>query len=275
MSKELVRSEQKRAVLWLTLNSPETMNALSLEMLQALRVQVRRVREDKEIRCVVITGSGKAFSAGGDLKGFMQDLGRDAAEPLIARLAYAQDVFNELEALPVPVIAAVNGYAVAGGLELLLCCDIVLAAASARIGDGHARYGVIPAGGATARLPRKIGENRANEMFYTAELYPAEVLREWGLVNAVVSDEALLAEAERYAAKIASHSAAGLALIKRTLQQAEGTSPAEKARAEIAAFREYVRYPDLAEGLQAFIEKRQPPLLGTLSGRVYLCDRNI
>lgn len=262
MSKELVRSEQKRAVLWLTLNSPETMNALSLEMLQALRVQVRRVREDKEIRCVVITGSGKAFSAGGDLKGFMQDLGRDAAEPLIARLAYAQDVFNELEALPVPVIAAVNGYAVAGGLELLLCCDIVLAAASARIGDGHARYGVIPAGGATARLPRKIGKNRANEMFYTAELYPAEVLREWGLVNAVVSDEALLAEAERYAAKIASHSAAGLALIKRTLQQAEGTSPAEKARAEIAAFREYVRYPDLAEGLQAFIEKRQPRFSG-------------
>ncbi len=262
MSNQLIRSEQKQSVLWLTLNSPATMNALSLEMLRELREHVRRVRNDKAIRCVVITGAGAAFSAGGDLKGFMEDLGRDNAEPLIERLEYAQDVFNELEALPVPVIAAVNGYAIAGGLELLLCCDIVLAAESARIGDGHARYGIIPAGGATARLPRKIGENRANQMFYTAELYEAEVLREWGLVNAVVPDDALLAETERYAAKIASHSAVGLAFIKQILGSAAGETPAEKARAEIKAFRDYVKYPDLGEGLAAFVEKRRPQFTG-------------
>lgn len=262
MSNRLIRSEQKQSVLWLTLNSPETMNALSLEMLQELREAVHRVRDDKAVRCVVITGAGAAFSAGGDLKGFMEDLGREDAAPLIARLEYAQDVFNELEALPVPVVAAVNGYAVAGGLELLLCCDIVLAAESAKIGDGHARYGVIPAGGATARLPRKVGENRANLMFYTADLYEAEVLREWGLVNAVVPDAALQGEAERCAAKIASHSAVGLALIKQVLGSAEGESAAEKARAEISAFRDYVKYPDLAEGLAAFVEKRRPEFAG-------------
>lgn len=258
MDCRLVESEQRESVAWLTLNSPETMNALSLDMLRALREEVRKARENKAVRCLVITGAGSVFSAGGDLKGFMEDLGREQGAPLLARLEYAQDVFNEIEALPMPVIAAVNGYAIAGGLELVLCCDIVLAGESARIGDGHARYGVIPAGGATARLPRKIGENRANLMFYTADLFAAEVLRDWGLVSDVVADDALHAEAEQYAKKIAAHSPVGLACIKKVLRSAEGRSPAERARAELGMFAEYLKHDDLAEGLAAFVEKRRP-----------------
>lgn len=262
MNGRLVKSEKKNSVMWLTLNSPDTMNALSLDMLRELREEVRKVRESQVVRCLVITGAGSAFSAGGDLKGFMEDLGRDQAAPLIERLEYAQDVFNEIEALSMPVIAAVNGYAIAGGLELVLCCDIVLAAESAKIGDGHVRFGIIPAGGATARLPGKIGENRANMMFYTGDFYAAETLREWGLVNEVVPDGELHASVERYANKIVAHSPLGLSCIKEILQSAEGASPAERAKAEVTIFREYVKSHDLAEGLAAFAEKRSPGFKG-------------
>ena len=134
------------------------------------------------MRAVVVTGRGKAFSAGGDLLEF-QKLLEDNPQHLIETLAFNQRVFAKLERLRVPVIGAVNGTAVAGGLELLLCCDVLMAAAGARIGDGHAKYGVVPAGGATVRLFRKLPPNRANQLFFSAGPVSAEELCAWGLVN--------------------------------------------------------------------------------------------
>lgn len=253
-----VKVEIREHTAWLTLDRPDSLNALSRDMLADLARAVAHVREAKDVRCVVIAGAGKAFCAGGDLLGFRADVESGAIESLIEKLDDAQRVFDEIEALPMPVIAAVHGYAIAGGLELILCCDVVLAAASARIGDGHARYGIIPAGGSSARLPRKIAANHANFMLLTADLLPATTLAQWGLVNEVVADDALLERAGEIARQIAGHSPLGLGIIKRLLRESPQASQAQAARAEIDAFRDYARSPDFAEGLSAFAEKRRP-----------------
>lgn len=258
----LLEVEYKNEAAWLTLNSPDNMNALSLEMLSEIEKAVDSLATDHSVRCVILTGEGRAFSAGGDLRGFQADLAGPQADQLIRRLQYGQDVFEKVEKLPMPVIAAVNGYAIAGGLELILCCDIIVAAESSRIGDGHARYGVIPAGGSSARLPRKIAANRASEMLLTAELYPARVLEQWGLVNYVVEDTELLAAAANLANKIISHSPLGLKVIKGLIGHSLDVTAGEAASAEIKAFETYAMSADFAEGLAAFVEKRKPSFTG-------------
>jgi enoyl-CoA hydratase/carnithine racemase len=262
MSAQLIDRARTGDVAWLTLNNPGSMNALSVAMLEQLADAVRDLRQDGSVRCVVITGAGKAFCAGGDLLGFQADLAEPTTDRFLDRLRFAQDVFDAIECLPMPVIAAVNGYAIAGGLELLLCCDMVIAAESARIGDGHARYGIIPAGGSSARLPRKIAANRANYMLLSAELMPARTLELWGLINLVVADGELLDAAAGLARSIAQHSPLGLKLIKGLLHSSVEIGAEAAARAEITAFEQYATSRDLAEGLRAFVDKRKPVFTG-------------
>ncbi len=265
MTERLIGRERKDGVEWLTLDHPASMNALSLPMLEQLAEAVEDLHKDHSgaVRCVVITGAGrKAFSAGGDLRGFQADLAEPTTDRFLDRLRYAQQVFDRIEDLPMPVIGAVNGVAVAGGLELLLCCDLVIAAESARMGDGHARYGIIPAGGASARLPRKIAANRANYLLLSAELLPARTLEQWGLVNQVVADGELFDAVIAVARGLAQHSPRGLRAIKALLRGSPEHSAAEAARAEIDAFAHYARSADLAEGLQAFAQKRVPVFTG-------------
>ena len=202
MGMPLLKVERREEAVWLILNSPDNMNALSLEMLSGLERAVDALHADDSVRCVVLTGEGRAFSAGGDLRGFQSDLADQKSGRLIPRPQYAQDVFGRIEKLPMPVIAAVNGYAIAGGLELISCCDMIVAAESSRIGDGHARYGVIPAGGSSARLPRKIAANRANEMLLTARPLPGKSIGTVGPVNDVVEDAGLLATVTELAGRI-------------------------------------------------------------------------
>lgn len=262
MDRQWVAIEKKGDVAWITLDNPESMNALSGPMLEQLSAVVDRLHGDAEARCVVITGAGRAFCAGGDLLGFREDLAQPGTDRFLAKLSYAQDVFDKIEALPMPVIAAVNGYAIAGGLELILCCDMILAAESAKIGDGHARYGIIPGGGSSARLPRKIAANRANYMLLSAELLPAATLEQWGLVNMVVPDGELAQAAAQLAASVARHSPLGLRVIKDLLRNSLESTTAQAARAEITAFAGYARSADFAEGLAAFAEKRKPVFTG-------------
>ncbi|WP_233161367.1 MULTISPECIES: enoyl-CoA hydratase/isomerase family protein [unclassified Achromobacter] len=247
---------------WVTLDNPASMNALSGAMLEQLSDVIEALHGDAAVRCVVITGAGKAFCAGGDLLGFQADLAEPTTDRFLDKLRYAQEVFDRIEALPMPVIAAVNGYAIAGGLELILCCDMIIAAESAKIGDGHARYGIIPGGGSSARLPRKISANRANYMLLSAELLPAGTLEAWGLVNQVVPDAELKQAAGALASAVARHSPLGLRVIKDLLRTSREVSTAQAARAEITAFADYARSEDFAEGLAAFADKRKPRFTG-------------
>lgn len=262
MNPALVLAERRADVLWLTLNNPDSMNALSSRVAGELWREIERLQADPTVRCVVITGTGKAFSAGGELREFLQEISGPQPERFVDRIEQAQSLFRMIEALPMPVIAAVNGFAVAGGLELLLCCDIIVAAESARIGDGHAKFGVIPGGGSTARLPRKIGVNRAREMLLTAQLYPARTLEHWGLVNRVVPDADLHQTVAEMADTIARHSPIGIRTIKSLAARSLEHSQLAAEKAEIDAFRTYLHTEDFREGLTAFGEKRSPVFKG-------------
>ncbi len=168
-----------------------------------------------------------------------------------------------IEAFPLPTVAAVNGFAVAGGLEFVLCCDIVVAAETARFGDGHARYGLLPGGGGSVRLPRRIGLNRAKYLMLTADTVSAATMMEWGLVVEVVEDRRLDAAAAALARSLAEKSPLGLARMKALLHDGL-EQPADVAlRAEQLACLIHAGSSDMAEGLQAFSQKRTPRFTGS------------
>lgn len=243
-------------VATLILNRPDNLNAASQAMMQSLEAQLRAVVALPGLRAVILTGSGRAFCAGGDLLEFETALKAGGTE-LIDTLRYNQDVLQMVEDLPVPVIGAVNGIAVAGGLELLLCCDVVLAAEDARIGDSHAKYGVVPAGGATVRLAERIGPSRAAQLFYTGALLDAATLKEWGLVSEVVPRNRLMEHAKELAREICLRSPEANRHIK-SLTARGSEARAERIRAELEAFAEHIGGNDLAKGLAAFRDKKPP-----------------
>ncbi|MEC9103417.1 MAG: enoyl-CoA hydratase-related protein [Pseudomonadota bacterium] len=242
----------------LTLNRPAQLNAASQALMWSLDHRLTQLMTRDDLRAVILTGAGRAFCAGGDLREF--DAARaESGSRLADTLAYNQQVISRIAELPMPVIGAVNGTAVAGGLEMLLACDIVLAADSARIGDGHARYGIVPTGGATARLPDRIGPMRAAHLFLTADLIDAATARDWGLVTEVLPDAALMPRARTLAQEIAARSPETLRALRRlTAPDARARPLDDRLRAERDAFDIHLQGRDLAEGLRAFNEKRAP-----------------
>ncbi|MDP3897942.1 MAG: enoyl-CoA hydratase-related protein, partial [Mesorhizobium sp.] len=245
----------------LTLNRPDSMNALSQPIMRVMERRLRTVAALSGLRAVIITGAGRAFCAGGDLMEFERALAAGGTA-LVDILRANQGVLQLVEDLPVPVIAAVNGAAVAGGLELLLCCDIIVAAEGAKIGDGHARYGIVPAGGATVRLLERLSPSRAAQLFYTASLVDARTLAEWGLVNEMVEKERLMERAMEIARAICLCSPEVLRHIKAlTGRSARDPGRASRLRAELEHFQTHTGGRDLAEGLAAFRAKRQPRYL--------------
>jgi enoyl-CoA hydratase/carnithine racemase len=245
-------------VATLTFNRPESLNAASAELMAALERALRETAALPGLRVVILTGAGRAFCAGGDLIEF--EAARQAGGTvLIDTLRYNQDVIQMVEDLPVPVIGAVNGVAVAGGLEMLLACDIIVAADDARIGDGHAKYGVVPAGGATVRLAERIGPGRAAQLFYTAALVDASTAESWGLVNEVVSSELLLQRAMEIGRAICRASPEAVRQIKQLIgRNAHPAGRARRIRAEIDRFKDHIGGNDLRKGLSAFRSKREP-----------------
>ncbi len=254
---EPVTLSVEAGIATLTLNRPESLNALSQAVVKALDRQLDALAQHTDVRVVLITGNGRAFSAGGDLLEFETALRADKAL-LLGYLRYSQDVLQKVEDLPVPVIGVANGTAVAGGLELLLCCDMILAAEDAKIGDGHARYGVVPGGGATVRLAERISPARAAQLFYTAALHDAETLRDWGLVNEVVPGERLNDRALELAREIAGQSPEAIRHIKALRREGRDPMRAGRLRAELDHFARHIDGADLAAGLAAFRNKRSP-----------------
>ncbi|MCA2013706.1 AMP-binding protein [Cereibacter sphaeroides] len=244
-------------VATLTLNRPGSLNAASRSLMHALDARLQQLAAMPDLRAVILTGAGRAFCAGGDLREF-EDTLRHSPEALIETLAYNQRVISMVEDLPVPVIGAANGVAVAGGLELLLCCDVVIASQTARFADGHAQFAIVPAGGASVRLAERVGPTRAAQLFYTAGMIDAPIAERWGLVTETVPAEALMDRAHALAAEMTRNSPEVLRQMKALA--AAGRSPDRQARldAEITAFRAHLKGDDLAEGLAAFREKRRP-----------------
>jgi enoyl-CoA hydratase/carnithine racemase len=254
--------EIRDGIAFVRLNRPQALNALSARCLDELHQVVDAVESDAGVRALVVGAAGRAFCSGADLK-FLNDLPegeRDTAT--IDFIARAAALMDRIEALPKPTIAAVNGIAMAGGMELVLACDLVVAARGARMGDGHANYGLLPGAGASVRLPRKIGITRANYLFFTGDLVPAEDLVVAGLVNAVVEPGNLEQTAEAWAARIATRSPLGLARMKELARTSLDLPLADGIRQEQLMSAVHLHSDDRREGVSAFTQKRVPRFTG-------------
>ncbi|MBM3942940.1 MAG: enoyl-CoA hydratase/isomerase family protein [SAR202 cluster bacterium] len=252
-----IKLEQGSGVATLRLNRPGALNALSPALLQEVSQALTAVAADETVKALVVRGEGRSFCAGADLLFFEEAFNQPD------RLAHYLKLLNgcmfQMEELPVPVIAVVHGYALAGGLELALACDMALAAEDARLGDQHANFGLMPGGGSTQRLPRRIGMQRAMELLTTGRWLLGSEAAAWGLVLRAVPAAELDAELEKLLAPLRSKSRAGLGWIKSVARRGQDLALRDGIALESLAFVQYVATsPHPKEGIQAFKEKRQP-----------------
>ena len=250
-----VRLERQGVVATLMLDRPRALNALDVATLRQLARAVRDVRRDAGLRALIVTGAGaRAFSAGADIPSMAT---MSAAEGhAFSRLGH--EVLARLEALPIPVVAALNGVALGGGLELALACDLIVAAQTVRLGQPEINLGLIPGFGGTQRLVRRIGLARARELVYQGHAITAEEALRVGLVNRVVPPARLAEEAARLAAELAAKAPLALAQAKRATALAADADLTTGCRFEVEAFAVAFAAEDRVEGLTAFLEKRPP-----------------
>lgn len=256
MSDAAIGVQQEGAVGVLVLNRPKSGNCLSMAVWAAMGAALRTMEADGLTRAVLIRAEGRHFCTGADLSEVKRVL-PDAVE-LDRFLASGHDTLRAIEASPLPVVVAVQGLCLAGGLELMLACDVAFAGAGARFGDQHAQFGLLPGWGGSQRLTRAIGLRRAMDMFLSARWVGAEVAERWGLVNAVVADEALGAEALGYCQGLASRSRGGLAATKRLARQGLDVTLEEGLAMERRDAPAVLTSADAREGLAAFEAKREP-----------------
>lgn len=262
MTYETVECERRGPVAWVRLNRPKAMNAISPAVIRDLDAAFAALRTDDTVRVVVLTGAGPAFCAGADLSFALDSLQRGEAGPFIAFVEDIGEVARRMTRFPKPVLACVNGIACAGGLELILACDLVYAAESAKIGDAHANFGLIPGAGGAARLPKRIGSQLAKELLFTGDFVPAAKLAAAGLVNAVFADDALEAEVQKIAEKIAGKSPVGLRRMKEVADDALEQSDEAALRLERIALAAHLATEDVRLGLEAFRAKKKPEFVG-------------
>lgn len=252
---------QRGPAAWLTLNRPDALNAIDLDMIAGYGEHLPRIAVDDSIRVLVITGTGRAFCAGADLTQVLDSLDVEPGEPdFLDRLG--ADVFGPLRDLDKPVIAALNGTTLAGGLETAMCADIVIAAEGARIGDGHANYGVFPGGGGAAILPRIVPHHVAKYLLLTGRTLTAEQMRTYGFVSEVVPGDALVDAAQSLAEELASKSPLVLRRMKEVADASLDKSRDDALVHELHELRRHLRSWDIGEGLAAFTEKRTPGFRG-------------
>jgi enoyl-CoA hydratase/carnithine racemase len=260
-----VRIDRRSDALWLILDRPDRSNAISPEVIEGLDSGLAEAEADAAIKSVVVSATGPVFCAGADLKHVRSLLAAPSSgpdSPMGAFLRRVGRTLDRLERLPKPVLAAVQGPAIAGGLELVLCCDIVIAARSASFADGHAKFGFIPGGGASVRLSRRIGASRAKHLMFTGRSVSAEQLLGTDLVNEVVDDADLANAATRLTDELAARSPLGLQRMKQLAADAWDTPLDAALRTELDQAALHERSHDMAEGLSAFAEKRQPIFVG-------------
>lgn len=252
-------TEQTGGVYKITINRPDKLNALNRETIGELSAALDQLRGDESVRCVIITGAGeKAFVAGADISEFAHFSVREGED--LARRGQT-DLFDKLEGFPKPVIAAVNGFALGGGLELAMACHIRIAGDNAKLGLPEVSLGVIPGYGGTQRLPMLVGRGRANQLIFSAEMIGAETAAAWGLVNKTVPPADLLAECTQLADKICRNSPAAIGYAIRAVNA--GFDQGENGYlTEIGMFGRAFGTADFKEGTGAFLDKRKPVFTG-------------
>jgi enoyl-CoA hydratase len=251
-TESLVLVERRNRVLLLTLNRPEKLNALSKDLLRQLSQALLDAERDTNIACAVLTGAGRAFTAGADISDMLERGVDSYADP--ERLAS----WRAIENFSKPIIAAVNGFALGGGLELALLCDIVIAAEGAKFATPEIKIGSFPGDGGTQRLPRLVGKSFAMQMILTGEMVEATLAERKGLVSEVVAQGRLSLRALEIAALIAEHSIAVTPYAKKAVLASFEHSLSEGLHIEHMLTIEAFKTEDRTEGLRAFAEKRKP-----------------
>jgi enoyl-CoA hydratase len=255
----IVLLERKGSVAVLTLNRPDVLNALSTDLLVALRDTIRSLDGDGGVRALVLTGAGRAFAAGADIAEMRKMTPLEGER--FSRLGH--EAFAALEALPIPTIAAVNGFALGGGCELACACDWIYAARRARFGQPEVNLGLLPGFGGTSRLVRRVGVAWAKELVLTGEPIGTEIGERIGLVNRAFEDpEALLAAAIAAGEKIAEKGPVAVALAKRVMQEGQDADVRVAHALEQQAFGVVFASDDRGEGMDAFLEKRPAKFAG-------------
>jgi enoyl-CoA hydratase len=244
--------ESHGCVRLVRLNRPQTLNALNEALIGELNEALGQHEADPEVGCTVITGSDKAFAAGADVK---EMAGKDYVGAYLSRFL---DGWTRLADTRKPVIAAVSGFCLGGGLELAMMCDFIIASNTARFALPEITLGIMPGAGGTQRLPRFIGKAKAMDMILTGRMMDAAEAERCGLVSRIVAPERLIDEALAAATKIAAYSQPILMMAKETVNRAQETSLSEGARFERRLFLSMFATEDQKEGMTAFIEKRPP-----------------
>ncbi len=249
-----ILTEQKNQTLWITINRPAQLNALNKDTIQELHLALKSANENEAIGVVIITGSGeKSFVAGADIKEFA-DFDTAQGKELAAK---GQELlFHFIENMSKPVIAAINGFALGGGLELAMASHIRIASTNAKMGLPEVSLGVIPGYGGTQRLAQLVGKGKANEMVFTAGMISAEEALKWGLVNDVCSLEDLHEKADKLASKILNNSATAISSAIRAIN-ANFKDGVDGYQSEINEFGNCFGTKDFVEGTTAFLEKRK------------------
>ncbi len=252
----------QEGIATITFNRPKALNALNSALLDELSAALDDIAGDEDVRVLVLTGAGdKAFVAGADIK----ELAALSALQAKRFARKGQSIINKIAALPIPVIAAVNGYALGGGTEMALACDFIYASDNANMGLPETTLGLIPGFGGTQRLPRLIGPNQAKELIYTGKMIPAAEAKAMGLVNQVLPAESLMEQVLKTAQAMAAKGRVSLRTAKEAVNSGLEADLATGLKIEQDGFAICMVSEDAAEGTRAFIEKRKPVFKGRLS----------
>ena len=256
---QTVQYKEEEAIATIQLNRPEKKNALNERMRLELEMLLAEIAQKETIRAVIVTGGPEIFCAGADISEIQET---KSAEAAYRHAREFQLLFDKLEALPQPVIAAVSGYALGAGCEFTLACDFRIASNTARFGLPEIKIGAFPGGGGTQRLSRLIGAAKAKEMIYTGDPITAEAALAAGLVLKVTANENLLEEANNFAAKLAALPRLALQASKMLINRSQEMDLASGLELEARTFGGIALTHDLAEGTKAFLEKRKPYFTG-------------
>ena len=264
MKYDTIIYEVKDSIAWITLNRPDVMNVFNETMVAEVQSLVEQIDKDDLVRVMVIIGNGRAFCTGADLKSVSKFIeGPHIKSGDFDKFSQSLNhLFNTIENLSKPVIAAINGYCLAGGLELMLACDLVVCSEKAKLGDQHTNVGLIGASGGTQRLPRIVGIRKAKELLLTGEMITAEDAKNLNLVNRVVPAEELEEAVAKLASEIAGKSPLVSSSVKRLVNMVTQVDLHTGIELERGAVVRHHQTQDMKEGISAFREKRKPNFVG-------------